>query len=216
MKAWSMDACMLSGKRNMKVSKIYPVEIYEWNDSWLHDWVHTCNQLVWKERGSGVRNAGPDLHKMPMFDSLTRWFSECLTDLHKQKNYDCGGFKITSMWANHYRPGTQQEAHRHANSYWSAVYYLTGGAPTVFYDPLMQRALGQWDIHTLPIIAPDGAVDDNGPQVYQSDAKKGKLIIFPSWLVHDTRVADIDRYSISFNALPYGKINQGIANIDVL
>ena len=199
----------------MKTNSIYPVEIYEWSSDINHDWIRVINKLPTKERETGILNAGPELHHDERFRPLVTWFEQCLYDIHQDKCFDCDGFKITSMWANRYRPGTRQEAHRHANSYWSAVYFLTDGAPLVFYDPLQQRSLGQWDIHTLPKITETGILE-NGPQIVKYTPTPGTLLIFPSWLVHDTEMAESDRYSISFNALPYGKINQGIANLDVI
>ena len=43
------------------------------------------------------------------------------------------------------------------------------------------------------------------------DAEPGKLILFPSWLMHqsDRHLEDYDRWTISFNALPTGKVNIG-------
>jgi hypothetical protein len=40
-------------------------------------------------------------------------------------------------------------------------------------------------------------------------AEPGKLLIFPSWVYHQAppHMADFDRYIISFNSLPTGKIN---------
>ena len=62
-----------------------------------------------------------------------------------------------------------------------------------------------------------------GGPIEKIAAEEGKLILFPSWLVHesDRHFFDYDRMTISFNAFPAGKINPGpfdypMANIEVL
>jgi hypothetical protein len=43
------------------------------------------------------------------------------------------------------------------------------------------------------------------------EAEEGKLILFPSWLRHYSgrQLENFDRYTVSFNVLPCGKINVG-------
>ena len=195
----------------MKVNQIYPIDIYEFNTD-----IEVPLDLDWKERDSGVMNAGPDLHRRGDWEwqDLTLYFQECLNSIHEHRNFDCSGFKITSMWANWFRPGTFLRAHRHANSYYSGVLFLTEDAPLIFYDPVAQRSHGQLEIYTLPKLCDKGFIE-NGPHIEKIEAVPGKVVIFPSWMVHDTAIAQTDRYSISFNALPYGKINQ-LTTLDVL
>ena len=202
----------------MKKVDLYPVECYEFESNHKWQWIEKIRELDLKETGTGTLNTGPELHKNEKFKPIVDFINECLGKIRLHYNYDCSGFKITSMWANYYRPGTDQHAHRHANSYYSGVLYLSGGAPTVFYDPLAQRYQAQFDLFTLPKSTVDG-FDKNGPRFEKSEAEAGKMIVFPSWLVHSTAIAQEDRYSIAFNAMPYGKINSkwdSVLNIEVL
>ena len=199
----------------MKVCKLYPVNVFDFALDIETDVVKEIDKLHMVRRGSGVLNSDLRLHQSNRFDELVINFNHCLKQVHEYYNYDCTGFRISSMWANKYEPGTAQEPHRHANAYWSGNFYATGGSPTLFYDPIHDRAQGQMEIFTLPKMSKHG-FDQNGPYVERVTAIRNRLIIFPSWFWHSTAAAEMDRYTISFNALPYGPINGGIANLEIL
>lgn len=200
----------------MKVNKLYPVDVFEFQFSSEEDWVSRVQKQKLDQRNeTGILNTWLELHKVEAFEPMVDFFHECLDEIQDTWNYDCDGFKVTSMWANYYRPGVRHTAHRHANSYWSGILYLTDGAPTVFYDPIQMRSFGQFELYTKPTISTEG-FNQNAPVFETISAEAGKCIIFPSWFVHDTAYAEEDRYTVSFNALPTGRINDGIANIRVL
>ena len=50
------------------------------------------------------------------------------------------------------------------------------------------------------------------------DAEENKLILFPSWLKHYSgrQLDTYDRWTISFNVFPVGKINMGPWNLPQL
>ena len=73
--------------------------------------------------------------------------------------------------------------------------------------------MGQFELYRLPKF--DDGFDMNSQPIETISAEAGKLIIFPSWFVHETGISRGDRYSVSFNSLPQGVINGGIANIDI-
>lgn len=199
----------------MRINKLYPVEVFEFDLNLDDTWVkHVREMAVDEQPTMGVLNTHPRLNSDPKFAQLVLILQDCLQQVHEHYNFDCEGFKISSMWGNYYRPGTAQQEHRHANSFFSGNLFLTEGAPLIFYDPIQQRSFGQFEIFTMPKLSKDG-IDQNGPKFEKIYPKPGKLVIFPSWFVHNTAIAEEDRYTISFNSLPYGSINQGIANIDV-
>jgi hypothetical protein len=119
------------------------------------------------------------------------------------------------MWANKYEEGVAQEPHRHANSYYSGNLFLNEGSPLMFFDPIKERAFGQMEIFRRPKITLSG-IEQNAPIMEKVEAMPNKLVIFPSWFVHSTQQAYDDRYSVSFNSMPVGEINQGILNMEVL
>jgi uncharacterized protein (TIGR02466 family) len=96
-------------------------------------------------------------------------------------------------------------------SFFSAVYYVTDGSPTVFEDPVKHRTEAQLEVLRHEY-APHHFVE----------AVPGKLILFPSWLYHSStpHFGNEDRYVISFNVMPTGAINynlatDSVANIEV-
>ena len=199
----------------MKVNNLYPVSVFEFDLKLDMDVVREIDKLDLVYRGgTGVQNSELNLHKHHRFDELAINFYACLRQVYQHYNHDCKGYKITAMWANKYEPGTAQEPHRHANSYWSGNFYATEGTPTLFFDPIHDRSQGSLELFTLPKITMTG-INQNAPIQELIQAVPNKLIIFPSWFWHCTIPADDDRYTVSFNALPYGPINGGIANIDV-
>ena len=107
------------------------------------------------------------------------------------------------------------EPHRHANSFWSGNLWLNEGTPLLFFDPVQQRTMGQMEIFRRPKISMSG-IEQNAPIIEKVDAMPHKMVIFPSWFVHSTQQAHADRYSVSFNSMPVGEINQGILNMEVL
>ena len=90
-------------------------------------------------------------------------------------------------------------------SYLSAVYYLTDGAPTIFDDPCTPRVYDTLDVWYHDKMEAELGINE------KIDAEPGKLILFPAWLRHFSgrQMEDYDRWTISFNAFPTGRINTG-------
>lgn len=153
---------------------------------------------------SFIRN----LHDKSETAELFNWFSECLETVRTDQKYDCDKFEITSSWFNRALPqaGMSQNYHRHSMSFFSGVYYLTNGSPTMFEDPIMHRTQAQLEVLRF----------DYQP-VESIQPEPGKLVIFPSWLFHSSipHIANFDRYIISFNAMPTGYVNYNLATDSV-
>lgn len=145
-----------------------------------------------------------DLRKYDEFKELFSWFDECLGSVKDHMKYDCDSLEITSTWFNVAISGYQmfQNVHRHSMSMWSAVYYLSEGSPTEFEDPVIHRTQAQLEVLRF----------DYNP-FYKINAEPGKLVIFPSWMYHSSlpHLGDKNRYIISFNSLPNGRINYNLA-----
>ena len=200
----------------MKTRNLYPVQVYEFD--FPGNVQHYCEVIaadptLMQRHESGVFTTYLDAHKNVAYVEIANLVRRCLDEIQEANNFSCSGFEITSMWANYFPDGCAMAPHRHANSYWSGVLYLSDGAPTVFFDPIHQRAMGQFELYRLPKF--DDGFDMNSQHVETISAEAGKLIIFPSWFVHETGISRGDRYSVSFNSLPQGVINGGIANIDI-
>ena len=138
------------------------------------------------------------------FQDLFNWFSDCLKEVKKIKQYDCDQIKITNSWVNVSLADYNMylDTHKHSMSFYSGIYYLTDGSATTFIDPFEQAIDTQLQVlkfnyHPEEKISPE----------------PGKLIIFPSYIYHksDIHIANTSRYIISFNTMPVGKINYNLA-----
>ena len=110
------------------------------------------------------------------------------------------GRYMTCMWANVSKPKNRHALHPHANSYYSGVIYLE--APGIpgnlgFKDPRPSSEM----------ISPN--YQENSIfklRTIEFEPKKGRLILFPSWLHHGTRPGNFDesqdRIALSFNIMP--------------
>lgn len=195
------------------IYELFPIKLYEYklNDQLLNDQIL---QYLESETFLDVNSHIPDniksyqtnhyLHQNEKYKPLINWFETCLTDYIKKEELDCDDLKMTVCWANKYPKFTQSHhlEHSHRMSYVSAVYYFTEGAPTFFNDPLVQRTQNSLEVH------------NNNPRQAYIEAVPGSLILFPSWLPHGTipHQSMKDRWTISFNTMPVGNINQNSNN----
>jgi len=141
------------------------------------------------------------LHREPKLKFLMDWFRQCLNEYREYYGLDCDGLDIAVCWGNKSAPGRKaaHHVHNHNLSYVSAVYYITKGSPTVFLDPLASKGGTNMDINW----------SKNRQIEREVYPEPGSLIMFPSWLPHCSRphMGNEPRYTMSFNALPTGKIH---------
>lgn len=191
------------------IHNIFPIKLYEYNLPNLslnHEILESLSTEDFIDNGNSQLHpqmrsyqTSHYLHKNTVYSKLYSWFDECINDFADKEELDCESLKITTSWANKYPANTQsrQIDHSHRMSYISAVYYFTPGAPTCFNDPLVQRINNSLEVH------------NNHARSALVEAAPGKLILFPSWLTHSSypHHAPFDRWTISFNTMPTGKIN---------
>jgi len=138
------------------------------------------------------------------FQDLFNWFSDCLKEVKKIKQYDCDQIKITNSWVNVSLADYNMylDTHKHSMSFYSGIYYLTDGSATTFIDPFEQAIDTQLQVLKF-----------NYNPEEKINPEPGKLIIFPSYIYHksDIHIANTSRYIISFNTMPTGKINYNLA-----
>lgn len=111
---------------------------------------------------------------------------------------------ITCMWANVSKPQNRHALHPHANSYYSGVIYLeTPGIPgnIGFKDPRPGSEM----------LSPDYTENSMFKlRTIEVEPKKGRLVMFPSWLHHGTRPGHFNesesRIALSFNIMIKGTI----------
>lgn len=116
------------------------------------------------------------------------------------------------MWANVVERGGSNTFHYHSGCVWSAVYYVADG-----YDGSADASGGELVLldpraPAATMTAPDLRYRRPDGQVYASEMKMrpqtGRIIMFPSWLMHSVQPYEGDgrRISIAVNlsAIPIG------------
>ena len=112
---------------------------------------------------------------------------------------------IARMWANINRSGHGNLAHTHPGAFWSGVYYVDDGG--IAADPSLGGALEFMDPRgAAPVMyaphlgfAMKGGLSGGANEVLQP--KAGRMVLFPSWLLHQVRHyrGTAERISIAFN-----------------
>tara|TARA_Y100000389_G_C17471282_1_gene531373 strand:+ start:12604 stop:13218 length:615 start_codon:yes stop_codon:yes gene_type:complete len=188
-----------------KKYSMFPVEVLEYQNP-----VETYNDVIESLRTETFRSHEAfssirDIHEDPKYTDSFEFIAQCLEDYRVRLGYDCDKFEVNSSWCNYSEPrsGQGHQFHRHSMSFLSGVYYFTHGAPIGFEDPMTPRTMNQ-----LEVLRKDGYMP-----FHYIDPCPGKLILFPSWLYHWTKphADDFERWNISFNVLPTGKINFNMA-----
>ena len=109
-----------------------------------------------------------------------------------------------NMWANINRSGHGNEFHSHPGSFWSGVYYVDDGG--IDANPALGGELEFMDPRGPgpAMYAPHLAFGKLGLSVGANETvrpKSGRLVMFPSWVLHQVRPygGDAQRISIAFN-----------------
>jgi len=191
-------------RQNYEPLNLFPIQCFEFrcDQLMIDDTLGLAKDLVYQayNEPTGVKTSD-DIHRMEVFKPLMSWFQTCIDTVHVDTGLDCDRLAVNKAWSNRSlaKSGHHHDAHRHPMSYYSGIFYLTPGAPTIFVDPLFQREWGSFHL--------DGKI---GMELaYHGGA--GGLIIFPSYMIHASlpNHDDVDRYSIAFNTYPNGGINTG-------
>lgn len=105
------------------------------------------------------------------------------------------------MWANVSPPGASNHVHAHPNAFWSAVFFVAdGGAKNEGHLVLIDPRFPLTQMYNSDLVVLD---DQQGFQNanHRIAPKPGKLVLFPSWLMHyvEPHDGEGDRISIAMN-----------------
>ena len=188
-----------------RIHKLFPVEMMQFKCP--DDIVDKALELLYDEElglhnfPNTVYTGRGDLHTRPEWTEVTNYIQQCLNRWMVHYKLQCDELTVSLMWGVYSKAneGGKHPMHRHSMSAVCGVLYLTDGVPLVIHDPVTSR---NWD--TLEIMREDGWDCE-----VEIAAKRGKLVLFPGWLVHGSRGNDRDteRWAISFNSLPTGDVN---------
>jgi len=164
--------------------------------------------VAWSKQDKGVVRTNvqgwhstTDMHERPEYKNLVNMLYEAQKTIYDQEHLASEPF-LGNMWANINPPGGMNRAHQHPNSLWSGVYYVK--AP---------KNCGHLKIddprNSASMIRPrqkEGPVPSRLYRETHYEAIDGRLIMFPSWLMHcvDPNESNEIRISVSFNFLQKG------------
>ena len=161
--------------------------------------------VAWSKQDKGITRTNvqgwhstTNMHELPQFKKLVDMLYACQKTIYDQEYYESEPV-LGNMWANINPPGGMNRAHQHPNSLWSGVYYIK--APKncghlKIDDPRAAAAM----------VRPRQKDGEKPPRLFretQYEPKEGRLIMFPSWLMHcvDPNESNDIRISVSFNFL---------------
>ena len=128
--------------------------------------------------GKTVWQSGDILNELPQFEEICKIFIQELKDVFKELSIIYDDVYINNMWGNIASSDNKHDAHTHPNSYYSGIFYIKtpkNCAKTFFHSP----------IEGSKVICPDvSEFNDLNIGKYHITPEEGKLIIFPSWLLH--------------------------------
>ena len=171
---------------------------------------------LWKLSKNYTSNSyNTTLHKQKEYAELIDWIYKCINEFKEDLKLQCEKFTITQCWSNCAEYGKQHHEHVHPNSFLSGILYLNNtDAKTTFVGNNIWNYFYKNDSNIR--------VTDPLNILHREDCVAGKLILFPSNIVHmvPENSSTSNRYTISFNAFPSGQIGDMNAlyglNIDIL
>lgn len=181
--------------------------------------------LARRAASPGVRRS--NIHGWHSDIGMLDWGGEAAIELARETMQVCGRFTSDvnaaqgqsrwqmgmEMWANVSPAGASNQMHAHPGSFWSASFYIDDGGDAedgffVAQDPRFPM---------IRMVAPDLVFTDETGEKQMSQFRvrpePGKLVIFPSWLMHAVRPHKGlgERISVAMNvlALPAGTPPEG-------
>jgi uncharacterized protein (TIGR02466 family) len=195
--------------RRYKLSKTFR-ELHFPTPIYIADISHpTLNQelerdiISWSNKDKGIKRSNikawhshSNMHEKLEYMKLVDVLYEHQRTIYDQEHLDSKPYLI-NMWANINPPGGMNKAHQHPNSLWSGVYYIK--APKncghlKIEDPRLAAAMSMPKHKSGKL--PERLLREHG-----YEPKDGRLIMFPSWLMHSVNPNESNdiRISVSFN-----------------
>lgn len=164
--------------------------------------------------GTSVDFTSPNLHKIPLFKEISKFFVECVNQSMEELGY-VGNTQITSLWGTRHKEGIGHHKHYHSNTFLAGVYYLHGSensSGTIFYN---NRPYTNYIVPELLPQRQDKDLYRNITDRWASSFEEGAFLVFPAWLEHSTQINEIsttgtNRYVLAINTMPVGSTNNDV------
>ena len=154
---------------------------------------------------SSVQTINNNLHKDVKYEKLFEWFHKCLNDVKNELNLNCEQLKICLSWGNKSGYNCWHHQHTHSNSFISGILYLTDSNSKTWFSIKNIWNMKSGNGYSPILVTPENL----DLVVHKEDTITANLIVFPSSLKHSVdehKDESSERYSISFNCFPSGRI----------
>ena len=188
----------------MIIEKFFPTLVYG-KDVQLNNNQLAQDIVNWSNQDKGVSKTNvkgwhstTDMHTKPEYSQLITELMRMQKEIYDNEHIDRHAV-LGNMWANINPPGGSNRAHQHPNSLWSGVYYIKA--------PKNSGHLKIDDPRSVACMSRPRQKDGKKPlRLFREthyEPKAGRLIMFPSWLMHcvDPNESNDIRISVSFNFL---------------
>ena len=190
---------------NVNKHEIFPTVIYQFNcgfdDLNQLDITQMSTFILSNEKEDIVNQSKDGLHLLSTFQNLKNIILEQNKKYLSDLQYEFDKIEITSMWANHLKPGQSHPPHTHSNNLLSGVFYLhseSSAFPIQFFDPRVQSN----------ILSPRNKPNKYNSSMIQFNCLPCTGYIFPAWLQHWVPPTPVDRISISWNIIVRGEYGE--------
>ena len=188
---------------DVKISRIFPTSVYSVDCSFLLDSAkkvlnsYKNNDDEWTYKSDNRASVNKEVLKD--HSKLTKEIEIVVNGCLQEWQYELP-LKMSSSWFTRISKGESVYRHFHCNSLWSSVFYFEDCCPLMLIS------------ENIPAIYIKSKAR-NGFLPYgtvEMKATKGRMIIFPSSLLHATNEhkEEEDRYSLAMNFMPFGKTNR--------
>ena len=192
----------------MGLLKLFPTLVYQIDASELIEpSVKVLNELLKpknkKKWTFKVNNATYDKFILKDDEELRIAFQEKINTCTSVLEYK-NGFKMTTSWWTRTAPGEIVQKHKHANCFFSAVFYPYANAAPLVLESFAIPPMIDPEFKCLdPLMIPYGNVEISPPA--------GSMLVFPSSMYHWTKKNETrkDRFSLAMNFKPDGFVIRG-------
>jgi len=204
-----LQQILISHLLNMKINNILSIPIYEFQcDENLTEEIY--NQSILAKFTDNISNKISD--REHYYNSkLFEWFDQCIDQVSKIYFLDEISLPIVTCWINKSSKLEKHHVHHHPNSILSGIFYLTTHtkAETLFYYKNPYFEMGATNLILASKDLEKNFSERSTTILGKVAPEKGKLILFPSSIVHGTKpnTDSHARYTISFNTIFSGKVH---------
>lgn len=164
----------------------------------------------WIDNSRNLITADKRLDKNQSYEQLFSWFDKCLYEVKNDLQLVCDKLKVTQSWGNKSLSGQWHHPHIHSNSLISGIFYLVDSNASTWFsmNSIWNFSSYQMNYYNYQLLK-FNSDDSFGEVIHKEKTTAGNLIIFPSALCHSVdehNSLTSERYTISFNTFPCGKI----------